>query len=220
MKKIITILFASAVVFTACKKDESTTKVVKVPTFELINATAFSTAAGPGSYTDPGVKYTDETGAVSVITTPTTSDVNLAVPGFYSLSYEKTTESGYKLKASRLILVTPVSSTVDHSGIYARTANSQTVTVTKLGTGLYTTDNVGGVAGNPGYIFDVYFGLVNDSTIAMPSQPNLAGGGELYGTGGSIKVVGATTTIKWAIAGDSPTGSAAGFGTAVRTFVK
>jgi len=215
------ILFASVLVFGGCKKkDKSTTIVVKVPKFELIGPTAFSTPAGPGSYVDPGVTYTDEEGNVSVLTEPTSSDVNLAAPGFYSCSYEKKTEHGYKLKASRLVLVTPVSPLDDHSGIYARTANSQTVTITKIGTGLYTTDNVGGVAGNDAYIFDVYFGLVNDTTIAMPSQPNVVGGGYLYGTNGKIIVAGPTTTIQWKIFGDTDTGSASGFGTSLRTFVK
>ena len=206
-------MFATILVASSCKKTQSTTLVVKVPTFELINATAFSTAAGPGSYVDPGVKYTDENGVVSIITTPTSSDVNLAIPGFYSLSYEKKTEHGYNLKASRLILVTPVSPSVDHSGMYARTSNGQTVTVTKLGTGLYSTDNVGGVANNSAYVFDVYFGLVNDTTIVVPSQPNVVGGGELTCVNGKINVVGATTTFKWVVMG-------AGFGTSTRTFVK
>lgn len=214
MKNLIMILFASVLVFSGCKKkDKSTTIVVKVPKFELIGPTAFSTPAGPGSYVDPGVTYTDEEGNVSVLTEPTSSDVNLAAPGFYSCSYEKKTEHGYKLKASRLVLVTPVSPLDDHSGVYARTANSQTVTVSKLGTGLYTTDNVGGVAGNDAYIFDVYFGLVNDSTIVVPSQPNLVGGGEVYCTNGKLTVSGPTTTIKWIVMG-------AGFGTSTRTFVK
>lgn len=213
MKNIIMILFASILVFSGCKKKESTTMVVKVPKFELIGPTAFSTPAGPGSYVDPGVTYTDEEGNVSILTEPTSSDVNLAAPGFYSCSYEKKTEHGYKLKASRLVLVTPVSPSDDHSGVYARTANSQTVTITKIGTGLYTTDNVGGVAGNDAYVFDVYFGLVDDTTVVVPSQPNLVGGGELYCTDGKLKVSGATTTLKWVVMG-------AGFGTATRTFVK
>lgn len=213
MKKIALIALAVTLIVIACKKKESTTLIVKVPKFELIGATAFSTPAGPGSYVDPGVKYTDEEGVVSILTQPTASDVNLAAPGFYSCSYEKKTEHGYKLKASRLVLVTPVSPSDDHSGIYARTANSQTVTVTKIGTGLYTTDNVGGVAGSDAYIFNVYFGLVNDSDIVVPYQPNLVGGGELTCTDGKLRVSGPTTSFEWIVDG-------AGFGTALRKFVK
>ena len=87
MKKIAILMFATILVASSCKKTQSTTLVVKVPTFELINATAFSTAAGPGSYVDPGVKYTDENGVVSIINTPTSSNVNLAVPGFLLILY-------------------------------------------------------------------------------------------------------------------------------------
>ena len=92
MKKIALIAFASILIVACKKKVESSTMVVKVPKFELIGPTAFSTPAGPGSYVDPGVKYTDETGAESTITTPTSSDVNLAAPGFYSCSYEIKTD--------------------------------------------------------------------------------------------------------------------------------
>ncbi|MBP8033641.1 MAG: hypothetical protein KAZ71_03525 [Bacteroidia bacterium] len=223
MKNLIMILFASVLVFGGCKKkDKSTTIVVKVPKFELIGPTAFSTPAGPGSYVDPGVTYTDEEGKVSVLTEPTSSDVNLAAPGFYSCTYEKKTEHGYKLKASRLVLVTPVSPLDDHGGIYSRSsaAGTQTVTITKIGTGLYTTDNVGGVYDNDDYEFEVFFGLVNDSTIVMPSQPNVYGGGYLFGVDGKLKVNGATTTIQYKIFGDSDIGSATGFGTSLRTFIK
>lgn len=206
------ILFASILVFSGCKKKESTTLVVKVPKFELIGPTAFSTPAGPGAYTDAGVKYTDENGEVSIINTPTSGSVDLSTSGFYSLSYEKKTEHGYNLKASRLILVTPVSPSDDHSGVYSRTSNGQTVNVTKIGTGLYTTDNVGGVANNA-YIFDVYFGLVNDTTIVVPSQPNVVGGGELTCTNGKLNVTGATTKFSWVVVG-------AGFAPSTRTFVK
>lgn len=214
MKKIALIAFASIFLVTACKKKvESSTMVVKVPKFELIGPTAFSTPAGPGSYVDPGVKYTDESGVESTITTPTTSDVNLAAPGFYSCSYELKTDHGYKLKASRLVLVTPVSPSDDYSGVYARTSNGQTVNVTKIGTGLYTTDNVGGVAANNAFIFDVYFGLLNDTDIVVPLQPNVVGGGELYCDQAKFHDNGATQSFQWVVRG-------AGFGTSLRKFVK
>ncbi|MBI3518016.1 MAG: hypothetical protein HY062_01480 [Bacteroidetes bacterium] len=214
MKKIALIVLASILVIVACKKKDipGESKVVKVPKFELIGPTAFSTPAGPGSYSDPGVKFTDEQGVESIITTPTSSDVDLSVPGFYSLTYEKKTEYGYNLKASRLILVTPVSSTDDYSGIYARSSNSQTVTVTKIGTGLYTTDNVGGVAGNNAFVFDVYFGLVNDSDIVIPPQTGDAIG-DFYGTNGKLRKNAVDTTLEWKLVGSA-------FGPSLRKFVK
>jgi hypothetical protein len=214
MKKITLIAVASLLIVFACKKDKKLGEsvVVKVPKFELIGPTAFSTPAGPGSYSDPGVKFTDEQGSESIITTPTASDVNLAVPGFYSLTYEKKTEYGYKLKASRLILVTPVAPADDYSGIYMRSSNSQTVTVSKIGTGLYTTDNVGGVAGNEAFVFDVYFGLVNDSVVVIPPQTG-ASIGDFYGTNGMLRKTAIDTTLEWKLVGSA-------FGTSLRTFVK
>jgi surface protein with Ig-like domain len=213
MKQIIIAAFAGLLLVAACrKKDPNTTKVVKVPHMELIGTAVYSTPVGSGGYSDPGASFTDENGTTTTLTTPTSSDVDLATPGFYSATYAKRTEYGYNVSVSRLILVTPVSPALDYSGVYARTSNGQTVTITKQGTGLYTTDNVGGVAGDDSYLFPIYFGMVNDSDIVVPTQPNPIGD-VLYCTNGKLRVAGPDTTIEWVVMG-------AGFGTALRQFVK
>lgn len=204
---------AGLLLVTACKKQESTTKVVSVPHMELIGTAVYSTPVSTGAYSDPGASFTDENGSTSTLTSPTSSNVDLTTPGFYSATYSRRTQYGYNLSVSRLVLVTPVSPSLDYSGVYTRTSNSQTVTVTKHGTGLYTTDNVGGVAGNPTYVFDVYFGMVNDSVLVVPSQYNPVGGDNLYCTNGLLTATGGTTTIQWVVMGT-------GFGTSLRKFIK
>lgn len=212
MKKLMIAAVAGLALVAACRKDPKTTKVVSIPHMELVGTAVYSTPVGSGSYSDPGATFTDENGATTTLTTPTSSNVDLSTPGFYSATYSKKTEYGYKVSVSRLILVTPVSAALDYSGVYTRTTNGQTVNITKVGTGLYTTDNVGGVAGDPSYLFDVYFGMVNDSVLEVPSQPNPLGD-DVYCTNGKLRVNGPDTTIEWIVMG-------AGFGTALRQFVK
>jgi len=178
MKKSIIILI-SFLSIVACKKEtKNVSTVVKAghPTITLIGPDIYSTSAGTGTYTDPGAMgYDDLKGDSVPISAPVSSNVDLTTPGFYSVTYSFTNTNGYvnyTTTKSRLILVTPVSPAEDISGTYARASNGQTVNVTKMGTGLYTTDNVGGVSGDPSYIFPVYFGLTSDSTIQVPPQFN------------------------------------------------
>lgn len=204
MKNVIMILFASILVFSGCKKKESTTMVVKVPSFELIGPAAYSTIPGTGSYQDPGVRYSDEEGNVSILTTPTSSNVDLTSNGFYTASYEKKTEHGYNLKANRLILITPVPAVEDYSGVYTRVLSNgtlgTTVNITKVGTGLYKTDNVGGVANNANHIYDVYFGkLDNTGTLMVPTQVCPLDGSDISCNNAQISVVGQDTIIQWYI---------------------
>jgi len=198
--------------FFSCKKDEDMSTVVSVPKIELIGTAVYSTATGPGTYTDPGAILTDEDGNTSTLTTPTEGTVNLGTAGFYSVKYQVKTKYGYTVSAARLVLVTGVSPALDYSGMYYRTLNGQEVNITKLGTGLYKTDNVGGVADDPAFIYDVYFGQVDDSVLVVPDQPN-ALGGELYGTDSKVTVSGADTIIQWKVIGS-------GYGTSLRVFVK
>jgi hypothetical protein len=139
------------------------------------------------------------------LSTPTTSDVDLTTNGFYSATYIKKTESGYNLKATRLVLITPVPAIEDYSGVYYRSTSSGDVpvNVTKVGTGLYKIDNVGGVPNNPSFIYDVYFGkLDNTSTITVPTQVCPLDGTDITCNNAKLYVSGPDTIIEWKI--DNP----------------
>ena len=207
MKKIILGLIVLTTTITSCKKTMNVSKVATIPTVVLNGEPAVTVGVG-GSYSDAGAVFTDEDGTVSTIQ-PTTNPLDLNTPGFYTLRYEKHTVSGYNAAAIRVVLVTNVSSSLDYSGVYVRTANGQPMYVKKIGTGLYVTDNVGGVPGNSAYIYDTYFGQKDDSTIVVPVQNGPFG--ELYCDDPSLTVSPTDTIIKWAV-------MAPGFGTAVRTF--
>lgn len=211
-KSIITILMAGTLL-TACKKEtRDVSKVVNVsyPVITLNGAPIISQSVGIGSYVDAGATGTDDVTGLSSSLTPVSNNVDLTSPGFYGVKYTMKNSNGYITSATRLILVTPVDPAVDLSGTYARTSNGKTVTITKKGTGLYTTDNVGGVAGNLLYVFDVYFGQTSNSTIEVPSQPNHLGG-DVYCNNTTLSISPADTSFSWIVRGS-------GFGTSVRTF--
>lgn len=215
MRKLIIVILFSGIIATGCKKDpDVVSKIVTVsyPAITLNGSEIVSTGIGTGAYVDPGATGTDDiTGATSTLS-PVSNNVDLTQAGFYSVKYSMKNANGYESSKTRLILVTPVDPAVDLSGTYARTANGQTVTVTKRGTGLYTTDNVGGVGGLPQYIFDVYFGQISDTEIQIPSQPNPLGG-DVSGANGTLTLGPVDTSYSYIVLGS-------GFGTAVRTFVK
>jgi hypothetical protein len=215
MKKIIIIMFATTLVVSSCKKEKSTTIVVPVPTIsmEILGPKVVSTTVGSSFVDSYGANFHNENGGIDFIANATSSNLDLNTPGFYNITYSAKTQYGYTAKASRLVLVTSISSSKDYSGIYARTANSQTVTIAKTGTGLYTTDNIGGVAGSPDYVFPVYFGLINDSVVVIPSQTGAAIG-DFQGLGnGKLVITAVDTSFQWKLDGSA-------FGTSLRTFVK
>jgi hypothetical protein len=217
MKKIISLIFISALIFTGCEdetKDVSIVAPVGHPQVILYGPELFSTPATSGTFTDPGAVAYDDISHDSVALTAVSNTVDLSTPGFYSVKYAYSNSNGYVSytdEKSRLVLVTNADPNQDLSGVYERTSNGQQVNVTKYATGLYSTDNVGGVAGDPNYIFEVYFGVINDSTIQVPTQPN-AFGGDLNCSNTSLSLS-PDTSFSWVVEG-------VGFGTSQRTFVK
>ena len=215
MKKIAILIITTALIVSACKKDKSTTIVVPVPTIsmEVLGPKVVSITIGSSFVDSYGANFHNETGGIDFIAAPTSSDLDLTTTGFYSLTYSAKSQYGYIAKASRLVLVTSISAAKNYSGKYARASNSQTVTITKTGPGLYTTDNIGGVAGNPDYVFPVYFGLINDSVVVIPSQTGSVIG-DFKGLGnGKLVRTAVDTTFQWALDGTA-------FGNSLRVFKK
>ncbi len=213
MKKVIISVIALCFLFTACTKETANvSKIVDVtyPTITLNGDAIVSTSVGTGAYVDPGATGKDDLTGETQNLTPILNNVDLTAPGFYTVQYKMTNSNGFYITSSRLVLVTGVSASIDLSGTYARQSNGQTVTVTKKGTGLYTTSNVGGVANNPPFIFDVYFGQTSDTTIAVPIQ-SCPLGGDLYCSNGTLNL---TAPIKYSYIVHN-----ANFGTATRVFV-
>ncbi|HEV7230738.1 MAG TPA: immunoglobulin-like domain-containing protein [Bacteroidia bacterium] len=212
MKKILICVALLSAGFTACRKDKVVSKVVTVsyPVITLKGNAVISTGIGTGAYADPGATGYDDVTKTTVSLSPVSNNVDLTKAGFYSVVYTMKNANGYVSQAVRLVLVTPVSPAIDWSGTYKRVSNGQHVTITKQGTGLYTTDNIGGVAGDPSFLFPIYIGQVSDTSIQVPSQISPKGG-TLYCTNTTFSLTASDTTFSYVVVGSS-------FGTAVRAF--
>ncbi len=212
---IFSVFLLMAVACKMIKTDDKITRVV-TPSFPglILKGDAITgTTVGTGAFNDPGAIGYDSVTKVSTNLVPLVNDVDLTKPGFYTVQYEAKNSYGYRTNMNRLVLVTSVSPTDDISGTYKRTSNGQTVTLTKKGTGLYTIDNIGGVSGNPAYLFDIYVGITSQSTIEVPTQsdPN---GADIFVTEGTLVKSGNDVTFSYRVQDKSL------FGTQVRTFVK
>jgi hypothetical protein len=212
MKKILFCLMTLAAGMLSCKKETVVSKVVRIsyPTITLHGNAVISTGIGTGSYTDPGATGYDDVAGVSKELTPVSNNVDLTKPGFYNVTYSMTNANGYITTAIRLVLVTSVNAAIDWSGTYKRVSNGQHVTITKKATGLYTTDNIGGVSGNPAFLFPVYIGQTTDTSIQVPPQLNPFGG-NVFCTNETFSLTAADTTFSYVVMGSN-------FGTAVRVF--
>lgn len=213
--KALYILLAGTLLFVACKKDsEKVIKQTVTPTYPVIKLTgggAFSIPVG-GTYTDGGATSYDSINSSTTNITPAGNNVNPAVAGGYSVDFLAVNSWGYRTTLSKVVLVTSLTAAqdVDISGTYIRT-NGQHVHITKLGRGLYSTDNLGGVKGDPSFVYPFYFGFAKADSLVGPSQ---------YGPKG----VAAMDSPAFS---SGPTGDTlsyvainASLGTAVRTFIK
>ncbi|MBO9730713.1 MAG: DUF5011 domain-containing protein [Chitinophaga sp.] len=214
MKALLYIFLAGAVMLTACtKKSENVYTKMVTPVFPVLTLKGdpVVTLSVGGSYTDAGATGYDSLTNTTTQLTPTSNNVDAANAGFYVVNFQTINLWGYRTLGSRLVLVTTISPADDISGTYKRTSNGQEVHVVKKGTGLYTVDNPGGVAGNPAFIFPYYIGFTDASTFEGPTQNTPLGGLTLSST--SIIRNGTDVTLKWVV--NNPN-----FGTSVRTFVK
>lgn len=224
MKKVKMIYFlcgAMAIALTSCKKKDQTvseTVEVKYTKITLKGDEYVSIPVG-GTYNDPGATaldpYDNSTKDISPVPGGT-ADYN--TPGMYPIVYEATNKYGFKSQAVRWVAVTNVSSSDNISGLYRRNTNNGPMNVVKVGTGLYYSDNVGGVplagsspvAANPDFVYKTYFVVTNDTSIVVPSQPWIAG--EIYCNSTKLRKSASDTTIAWIVRNSS-------FGTALRTFL-
>ena len=210
--KLILITLLVSIFLYACKDNEDpVSKVVRVqyPTITPNGGQFVSMNVG-GTYTDLGaISFDSINKSSNPNLKPIQSDVDPTTPGLYPVIFEAENAYGFKSQFIRWVAVTNIPESENLSGVYARSSNGVEVNIVKKARGVYSTDNVGGVGGNPSYIFPVYFVQLTDTSLIVPHQPG--GFGDV--TCDNIKLIKSSTdtTIKWIVRGS-------GFGTAVRTF--
>jgi hypothetical protein len=209
---IIIALFLATLVF-SCKKADfnypegyvGSSKITYFP--ELTTKGSRLTIVNQGStYTDAGATATVK-GAPA--TYKSTGTVNTAVPGIYRIDYSAVNEDGFAATDFRTVVVmgSDVPASRDFSGTYGRVGFSQTSTWTKIGTGVYKVKNPGGAVLADEVTAVNYTG----NLIAVPLQ--LTSVGEFSSKGGTYNLTAVPPQYSWTIVN-------AGYGTAVRTFIK
>jgi len=208
MKKlIIVVCFAAG--FTACKKSDDVSDVVKVsyPTISFTGSKFYSINVGAGAPTIQATAYDSALNeSYPVDYDPSVIDVN--TPGLYVVPMTSKNKYGYEGTDVVFVAVTNIPESVDLSGTYLRAATGATPTITEVANGLYMTDDVGGAPSLP---ITAYFAQLDDSTLVLPPQPTAAG--TLSAVNAKVRDVAGDTVITWAVRNAS-------FGTAARTFVK
>lgn len=215
MKRITYLFFlVMGVVFASCEQtSKGVSEVTTYPTIELKGDIALTISVG-GTYVDPGVIAKEgETDITSAVVTEGTVDPSKA--GVYTIKYTAYNSDGFKISKRRYIgVVTPAAAAMDISGVYKRNAGAMglaTIEKTKY-SGLYVNNNPGGIAIETGVneIY-VYMFHTEPTVVSVPTQDSSVG--DFACTGGVYDASGATPLYKWVCVN-------AGYGTAVRTFVK
>lgn len=215
MKKIILFTFALSLFFSSCDEKESmgVSTITTYPTIELKGDAALTIPVG-GTYVESGVIAKEgETDISSSVVTEGT--VNSAVTGVYTIKYTAVNKDGFTVSKRRHIgVISPDAAVMDISGKYKRNAGAQgTATIVKSNyAGLYINNNPGGIAIIPGsnevYIYMFH---TTPTVVSAPSQDTSVG--DFACINGIYDATGAKPLYKWVCIN-------AGYGTALRTFIK
>lgn len=176
LNKLTWLVLVAGSLLTACKKDttKDVSKTVTVSYPEItLNGDAIVKVAVGAAYTDAGAKLKDDiTGKISDIQ-PTSSNVNTATPGLYTVNFTAANENGFETSVTRLVAVTSVNNAIDYSGTYLRTATGEKAFVTRIAPGVYKVVNPGGAT--IGRATTVYFVETAPDVFTAPNQPTDAG---------------------------------------------
>lgn len=211
MRKLIILSVFAAIAIASCKKKESQISrivTVSAPTITFTGSQYVSIPVGGTVPTVSATAYDSVLHESDPVTDTGAVDAN--TPGLYIQTAVAKNSNGYTSTSAVYIAVTNEPASLDISGTYARTSNGQTVTVTKLATGLFMTDNFGGVVPPSSAIIPAVFAILNDTTMVVPLQPSNEG--PIEGTNITLSLP-APTSYSYVVVN-------AAFGTAVRTFVK
>lgn len=210
MKKYILVPILIALTIGACKKtddDVSHEVTVSYPTVTITGSQFYSIRVGGSVPTATATAY-DSTLKESYPVDFDLASVDNTTPGLYVVQAIATNKNGYKGSNVVYIAVTDVPASTDLSGTYKRTSNSAIVHVTKILTGLYSTDDVGGAPSLP---VTAYFAHLDDVTIVVPPQPTSVG--TLSCDNATLHMAVGDTSYSYVVINGN-------FGTSVRKFVK
>ncbi len=212
----IILLLLAMLTIASCKKDKSYSEDINgsptsYPEITLNGSSVLSINSGE-SYNDMGFEATDSL-YPNNIKKETVGEVDASTPGMYIIVYTATNEKGLRSQATRLVAVTDIDDNFDISGDYLRTATGGLGRLEKIGRGIYSFANCGGLPLNvyPSvYYVKLYMCFLDSSTVECPLQP--ASTGQAYLQNVNVDYA-SPMTLSWVL--QSP-----GFGKATRVFEK
>ena len=219
MRKLLILSVLAVIAFAACKKKEtpvSTLYTYSPPVITIAGAQYYSIPVG-GVLPNIAATAYDTFYHESYQVLLDQSTLDNTTPGLYVVTASARNKYGMLGTKSVYVAVTDIDPTIDLTGKYVRTSNNDTVNVTKLATGLYRTDNVGGVdsVANPNNapaVLPAFFVQTSLADIILPVQPSAQG--TLQGSTGTINMA-PPVTFSYIIVSPSTV-----FGQSLRTFVK
>ena len=200
MKKILIVSVLAALAYAGCKKKENTVSMEVTASFPIVTITGsqyFSIPVGGSLPTVNAVAY-DTFYRDSLPVVINQAGLDNTTPGLYIVTASAKNKYGFVGTAQVYVAVTNISPLINLAGRYIRLSNNDTVHVSKKATGLYLTDNVGGVlSSNPAAILPAYFVQTDLTTLILPAQSS--GGNTVEGSNGAISMVPADTTYQYVI---------------------
>ena len=162
---------ALTIALSGCNKDETDnlSRIKSYAAISLNGPTLTSINVGE-SFTDQGASAT-----LAGVNNPviTVGSVDNTTPGFNFITYRSANAEGDTVEVNRVIaVVDPAVNDIDQSGNFVRNGNP--VTITRIGKGLYRTNNLGGVATTSVAYAGAYFAQITPTALEFPDQ--LVGG--------------------------------------------
>jgi hypothetical protein len=212
MKNILKFSFVALITLVAvsCKKDYSQVSRVVTPSYPTINfpnGKFFSIKVGQATPQIVANAYDSSLKqAMGVTYDPSVIDNTIAGLYVVPVISEKNV-NGYFSADAAYVAVTNIDTAVSLNGTWDRQGFTSFQTLTEVKNGLYQIVNIGGAAGAVGYLCQK-----DSSSFSFPKQPTVYG--DMYFTQTSLKMISSRRdTMRYVVIN-------AGFGTALRTFIK
>jgi len=201
MKKLLIVSAIAAVAFGACKKKEGSVSTVHsyaTPTIIMITGDYYSMPVG-GMV--PEMKATAYDSFYHEVCTVVydQSKLDVTTPGVYPVIATAKNQYGMATSRTLHVAVTNESATVNLAGTYVRSATDDTIMVTLLANGLYSTNDVAanGAFDTTTAVASAYFIQTTDVAIEVPSQATVLG--TIYSTGGTVTMTPTDTTFEYVL---------------------
>lgn len=202
MKKLLVIPFLALVCFGACRKKENSVSTLVTYSTPIISVTSGNFYSIPVGGSVPAITATayDTFYKESYPVQIDQSTLDNTEPGFNIVTVRSKNKYGMEGTARVYVVVTDADPSLNLAGTYMSSLGGAS-TLTKLATGFYRTDNVGGVMPTDANFIGAYIIQTSTGTITVPYQNTAFG--PLSSIADSLSLAPADTFYQYAISGNS-----------------